>query len=168
MRVDSIFPIDEEIRRFQTSIPDSVSELSAAAVSRDELVTRFFAALESNDRAAMQELALTTAEFAYLFYPHTRYTRRPYELSPALLWFQLENSGSKGLARVLIRYGGRPLASRGYVCSAEPEIEGPNRLWSGCTVQHVADSGDTVSLSLFGGIIERDGRFKFINFANRL
>lgn len=169
VHVDSIFPIEEEIRRFRAALPDSAAALEGGAASIDELVARFLDALEARDLPALGGMAMTPAEFVYLYYPSTRFTRRPYELSPALVWFQLENYGSKGLNRALTRHGGKPLDSTGYTCPAEPEVEGENRIWSGCIVHRVdPESGDTTSLSLFGGIIERDSRFKFINYANRI
>lgn len=167
--VDSIFPIEEELRRFRAALPDPATTLEPGAQSIDELVARFLDALEAADTDALGELVITPAEFAYLHYPHTRFTRRPYEMSPALVWFQLENYGSKGLNRALARFGGRPLEHTGYDCPVDPEQEGPNRIWSGCVIRRTDPvSGDAVSLSLFGGIIEHGGRFKFINYANRL
>lgn len=168
VHVDSVFPIEEEIRRFRATLTDSVTSLEGGARSVDELVARFLDALEARDMAALGGLALTKAEFIDLYYPNTRFTKRPYELSPALVWFQLENYGYAGLNRALTRHGGRPFDRAGHTCPAEPELEGENRIWSGCLVRHVDEAGDTLSLSLFGGIIERDGRFKFINYANRL
>lgn len=166
--VDSIFPIEEEVRRFRAALPDSAVRLEGGAGSRDELVARFIAALEARDVAALDRLVITPAEFAYLYYPHTRYTAQPYEMAPALLWFQLENYGSKGLTRALARYGGRPLDAVGHACPDEPLVEERNRTWPGCVVLRTTGAGDTTGLSLFGGILERDGRFKFINYANRL
>jgi hypothetical protein len=166
--VDSVFPIEEEIRRFREAVPDPVTTLERGARSIDELVARFLDALEARDVVALGELAMTSAEFIDLYYPNTRFTKRPYELSPALVWFQLENHGSAGLNRALTRHGGRAFDRAGHTCPAEPEREGDNRIWSGCLVRHADQAGDTLSLSLFGGIIERDGRFKFINYANRL
>ncbi len=168
VHVDSIFPIEEELRRFRAVLPDSVTTLEGGAGSREELVQRFVAGLEAADIDALSGLRITPGEFAWLYYPWTRYTHRPYEMSPQLLWFQLENYGGRGLSRALTRYGERPLGMVGHICPEEPTVQGPNRLWEGCLVRRVVATGDTVSLSLFGAILERDSRYKFINFANRL
>jgi hypothetical protein len=167
VHVDSVFPIDEEVRRFRATLADSAATLSGGASSRDELVARFTDALAAGDRARLAGLALTAAEFAYLYYPYTRFTRRPYELGPGLVWFQLENYGSKGLNRAIDRYGGRPLRVVGHECGVL-EQEGPNRVWNECVVRHVRASGDTARASLFGAILERDGQYKFISYGNRL
>jgi hypothetical protein len=166
--VDSVFPIAEEIRRFRVAIPDSVDALAGAAPSRDELVVRFLTALEAGDRAALNALAITVEEFAYLYYPHTRFTRPPYELSPALVWFQVDTYGSRGLDRVMTRLGGKAIRTDGYVCPPEPEVEGENQTWNGCLVRHRDDAGRIAELSLFGPILERGGRFKFVSYANTL
>lgn len=167
VHVDSVFPAEEELRRFIAALPDSADQLTGGASSRDGLVERFIAELEAGDRDALATLAITPAEFAWLYYPHSRFSSPPYELSPALVWFQLENYGSRGLNRALERYGGRPLGVSGYTCDAAEE-QGPNRVWSGCTVRLGSAAGDTGSVSLFGAILERDGSFKFVSYGNRL
>jgi hypothetical protein len=168
VHIDSVFPIEEEIRRFRASIGAPVAALEGGAGSMGELVARFVAAVEARDMAALGELAITVEEFAYLYYPHTRFTSRPYELGPALVWFQLENYGSKGLNRALSRHGGEPLGFTGHRCAGEPAVEGQNRIWGDCIVERVREDGAAEALSLFGQVLERDGRYKFINYANRL
>lgn len=167
VHVDSVFPVEKELRRFRAALPDSTAALSGDASSRDDLVERFIAALEVGDRNALATLTITPAEFAWLYYPHSRFSSPPYELSPALVWFQLANYGSRGLNRAIERYGGRPLDVSGYACDAAEE-QGPNRVWSACTVRLGSAAGDTGSVSLFGAILERDGSFKFVSYGNRL
>jgi hypothetical protein len=168
VHVDSVFPLDEELRRFRAELPDSVASLEGGAGSVDALVAAFIAALENQDVRALGELVMTPAEFAYLYYPTTRFTSPPYTMSPSLVWFQLENYGSKGLNRALARYGGRPLRAVGHTCPDSPQQEGQNLIRHGCIIRRIDEAGDTVGTSLFGPILERDGRFKFINYANRL
>jgi hypothetical protein len=162
--VDSIFPIEEEIRRFRARVEGSADALTGGSASRDELVRRFMAALAAGERAAFDSMAISPAEFIHLYYPHTRFTRRPYEMAPGLVWFQLENYGSRGLSRALERFGGRDLNFSGYTCETLTE-EGPNRLHGGCAVQIQDHDRGSGSIPLFGQILERDGRFKFINYA---
>jgi hypothetical protein len=47
------------------------------------------------------------------------------------------------------------------------DMQGDNRVYAQCMVQRLQAVGDTISELLFGGIIERHGRFKIINFANK-
>jgi hypothetical protein len=150
------------------ALPDEPTALERGESSRDALVRRFVRALEMSDTAALLALHLTRAEFAYLYYPFTQYTRPPYELSPALLWFLIEQNSEKGLVRLLRRYGGRPLGYVGYRCEQEPQREGANRLWNACRIKRKVESGELVEERLFGSIIERDGRYKFVSYANDL
>jgi hypothetical protein len=168
VHVDSVFSLDEELRRFRAELPDSAAWLEGGADSVDALVAAFSAALENLDVPALGELVMTPAEFAYLYYPTTRFSSPPYTMSPALVWFQLENYGSKGLNRALARYGGRPLRAVDHTCPDPPQQEGENLIRHGCTIRRIDEAGDTVGTSLFGAILERDGRFKFISYANRL
>jgi hypothetical protein len=166
--VDSVFPIAEEIRRFQATLADTPVALSEGAPTLDLLVERFLGAVERADTAALRPLVLSRAEFGVLYYPHTRFTERPYELSPSLLWFQVQNGQSRGLTRLFQRLAGRDLRRHGYRCEDEPRAEGPNRVWEECRVVLEGAGADTASLRLFGTVLERDGVFKFVSLANEL
>lgn len=165
--VDSIFPIEEEIRRFRSTLEgDPPTALSGGAASRDGLVERFVTALEAADTAAFRDMLMTRGEFAYLYYPHTKFTAPPYELSPALLWFQMENGTSRGFNRMMQRMGGRPAHAQGYLCPDEALVEGPNRIWEGCVVLLRPPDGEALDFRLFGSILEHGGTFKFVSYTN--
>lgn len=165
--VDSIFPIQEELRRFRDALGgEAPTGLSGGASSRDALVDRFVTALEAADTATFQDLLLTRAEFAWLYYPHTRFTAPPYELAPGLLWFQMENGTSRGFHRMMLRMGGRPAHVAGYACPQEPLVEGPNRVWEECVLHLAPPGGEARDFRLFGSILERDGIFKFVSYTN--
>jgi hypothetical protein len=166
--VDSILPLEEEIRRFRLTLGDEPTVLSGGGSSRDALVEAFLDALEWADTATLREMTLTREEFGYLYYPETHYTERPYELSPALVWFQLENYGNRGFQRALRRFSGRALGSTGYRCKEEPLVQGENRIWTNCLIEIGEPAGGERQLSLFGAILERQGHFKFLSYANRL
>ncbi len=163
--VDSIIPIDEALRRFQADL-DPVTELSEASPSRDSLVRRFVRAVEANDSASIRSMVLTRAEFAYLYFPTTQYTSKPYEMEPALLWFLTQQNSEKGIKRMIRRFGGKELSYDRHTCEAEPTVEGANRLWQRCEVIARAIAPDGSALRLFGTILERDGQFKFISYTN--
>lgn len=74
VHIDSVFPIEEEVRRFRAALSDSATELSGGAASADALILEFMAALESRDVETLSRLAITPAEFIDLYYPHTRFT----------------------------------------------------------------------------------------------
>ncbi len=167
--VDSIFPVEEEIRRFKGQLGSTLpTELQNGAHSRAELVSEFGNALPQHDTARIRILAINAAEFIELYYPYTQYTRPPYRQSPALLWFLIQQNSEKGLGRALARFGGQALDSRSLECQ-EPRVQERNRLWD-CMVrwQTVGEAGKPDPIRLFGTILERDGRFKFLSFANDL
>ena len=164
--VDSVFPIDEEIRRFVATLDSVPAALRHGAGSRDELVQRFIRAVETRDTTELPRLVIQRDEFITFYYPHTRYTERPYELAPALLWFQMENPSSRGLNRLLERLGGRSLDFEGLSCPDEPRMEERNRIWDGCTVRVRGQDGTVAPHQLFGSILERDGTWKFLSYAN--
>lgn len=167
VHVDSILPIDEELRRFRAGM-EEVEALEGGAPSRNELVERFVLALEEADTLGLASLALNRTEFAWLYYPHTIYTSRPYELAPALVWFQQQNRSSRGFGRLLGRYGGRALHYTGYACPDDGEAFGEGRIWHGCTVHGATAEGDRVEERLFGSILELNGRYKLVSFSNEL
>ncbi len=167
--VDSVFPIEEEMRRFRATLDEEPTSLRGGAESRERLVRWFVQALERKDTLALAELVLTRAEFGVLYYPYTKYVSEPYQLSPGLLWFFIQNQSSRGITRALQRYGGRPLRYLRHRCDPEePEVQGPNRVWTECVVIRVGPEGALVEERLFGSILERQGRFKFVSFANSL
>jgi hypothetical protein len=163
--VDSIFPIDEELRRFRALLGPEPAGLSGGSGSLDALVDRFVQAVIDADTAAFADMLLTRDEFGSLYYPTTRFASRPYELAPGMVWLQIGNGTSQGLSRLLGRLAGRPLTMTGQVCPPEPRVEGLNRIWEGCTVQLDHAEG-RLDASLFGSILERGGVFKFVSYTN--
>lgn len=164
--VDSIIPMDEALTRFRVGLTEPTG-LAGGADSRDELVSSVIHALEAQDTLAFEELAVSRAEWAWLYFPTNVLSKPPYELPPALAWFQLQETNRKGVLRALRELGGHELDYRGYSCSPEPTIEGDNRTWTGCVVTlRRDDDTDRVTMKLFGAIVERDGRFAVLSYDN--
>lgn len=164
--IDSILPMAEYIRRFRTGT-DSVAEVSGGATTRDRLARDYLAALAQRDTLALAGLLVSQREFAWLVFPDHRYAEAPYTLDPAIFWGQLTNANAKGIARALQRYGGVPMVLLGLECDRDTLqlVRGPATLWGPCTVNF--KTGDsTLTRRVFGSIIERDGRAKFLSFAN--
>ena len=164
--VDSILPPGEALHRLRDALGPKPDGLTGGAPTRDELVGRFLRALAARDTAAFARMLLGPEEFAWLYYPHARYTARPYEQAPQLVWFQIRNGSSKGLGRLLARVGGAGIDPRGYTCAPAPRSEGPNRVWEDCLVVVLGPGGRILERQLFGSILERDGVFKFISYVN--
>jgi hypothetical protein len=164
--VDSIFPPEEALRRFREPLP-MVSALDGAMPSRDSLVRRFVRAIEARDTSALRSIVMTRAEFAHLYFETSPHARPPAQQPPALVWFLHTQNSVKGVSRALDRFGGRPLGFRGYTCAPAPRVEGANTVWDDCLL-HLGSGRDTTSIRLFGGVIERDGRFKLLSYSNDL
>jgi hypothetical protein len=165
--VDSALPADEELRRFRASLPH-VSMLEGAATSRDALVHEFVSALEHNDTTALIRLHVTRAEWAWLVYPFSVQAHPPYHQPPEIAWMLATAASTKGLTRLMKRRAGRSLDVVGYRCNKQPSREGENRIWRGCELRIDARaSNEPTRQRLFGAIIERAGRFKFLSYANQ-
>jgi hypothetical protein len=164
-KIDSILPMDELIRRFRSGVPE-VQRLEGGETSRDRLAQRFMAALGRADSAAVRDLLLTKAEFAWLVFPDHLYAREPYALDPDIFWLQLTQETRKGSGRMLQRYGGQPLTYLGLEGCRRDTLQirsGPDTIWSGCKVHYrVRDS--VLTRMLFGSMVQRDGRFKLLSY----
>lgn len=165
--VDSIFPIEEQLRRFRDGLP-SVEWLRNGASSRDELVRQFVRAASASDTLTLNRLLLDRAEFAYLYYPHAAISKPPYEAPPQILWGQILLASNEGLPRVLARAAGQSIDVAGVTCADSIVVEGPNRLHEKCMLTLRIGKGSAIDTRWFGTIIERDGRFKFLGYANPL
>ncbi|MDQ8155604.1 MAG: hypothetical protein P3B98_13200 [Gemmatimonadota bacterium] len=165
--IDSILPLDEEVRRFQAAAGGApVGALQGGADSREALVTRFAAAVAAGDTLALRRMAITPREFIDLVYPASPYTKPPYRQSPSLTWQQIQLPSESGLRRLMERHGGRPMRISAVQCAPAPEQQGANRLHVGCAVEFASGGATPRTGQLFGTIIERSGRFKVLSFAN--
>jgi hypothetical protein len=163
--VDSARSVDEDRRRFTSDIPVAPRKLVGGAATAKALVRRFVEALARADTSALVGMAVTRAEFAYLIYPSSPYTRPPYRQSPEITWLLLRAEHQKGLTRLLRRLGGRAGTYSGHQCDPNPVREGRNRTWRGCRVRIRLATGEPFEGRLFGAIVEREGRFKFASYA---
>lgn len=163
--IDSILPIEEQLRRVRVGLP-RVDSLAHGAESRDALVREVIRATEASDTAALNRLLLTPAEYAWIYYPAHVYSRPPYELDPRTHWMLIQGGNEKGLARLLKYRGGQSLAFRGYACEVSDAVESPLREWKQCTVRVTVD-GVRKKDVLFGSIVEWRGRYKLVSFANQ-
>jgi hypothetical protein len=164
--VDSIFPLDEALRRFRIGIPE-VSMLEGTAPSRDALIDQFVGAIERRDTAAFRQMVLSRAEFAWLYYPTSTFSREPFYQMPQLTWFLNIQDSQKGITRVMERLGGADLRFSGYECPDAARTDGGLAFWDGCLVKF-DDRGVRKRMRLFGSIVELGGRYKFYSYANDL
>jgi hypothetical protein len=165
--IDSFVPRDEALRRFRQGLAP-VDGLTHGLQSRDALVHAFVRALESRDSAALRRLVLSRAEFAYLYYPSAPQGLPPYDLNADLMWFTLSVQSAQGMHRALDERGGQALHIAGLRCAEKPDSQGENVVWGPCALRRVRAPADTIDERLFGPIVERRGRYKFLTYANKL
>jgi hypothetical protein len=165
--VDSFVPREVALEQFREG-GTRVTELAHAEKTRDALIRAFVHALERRDTAGFRRLIVSRDEFAWLYYPTSAQGLPPYSLNPDLMWFMLVEQGNQGLRRALNRLGGKHLAYVGYHCEGTALSEGENTLWGPCLVRLEQAPGDTAEVRLFGPILQRGGRFKFLSYSNKL
>ncbi len=161
--VDSLHAPEEQLRRFRATAPGPVTALADGAITRDALVSAWARAVAERDTARLRRLHLSRGEFAWLYYPSSEFSAPPYRQDPALLWFRLSAGSEKGLGRVLARHGGAGFRLEGYRCPGPPRVQGENRLWQDCVVRF-REGDAVVERRLFGVIVERGGRYKFLGY----
>lgn len=167
VHVDSILPIPVLLERYRADIPQ-VDTLSFASASREALVKRFADALAAGDSTELRAMAMTAAEFAWLYYPASEFTSPPYELAPEHVHMLIDQNSQKGFIRMIRRSVGASMEYAGHDCPDEPRIREHNRFWERCNVHLRNPDGSVDSLRLFGGIWELDGSWKLVSFANEL
>lgn len=166
--IDSVLPVEEELRRFRAAIGGApITELQHASESREALVRRFVRDLNAGDTTDLARAALSPREFADLLYSSSPNAHPPYRQSPAFVWMQIGGKSASGLTRALKRRAGQGLAYAGHECNSVPEVQGANRLWLACALRLVSPAGDTTVERLFGTIVQRADRFKFVSYANQ-
>ena len=165
--VDTLHSSEESLRRFRAGL-SPVESLIPAFDSKESVARAFVVAIAVNDLPAIRRTLMSSAEFAWLYYPDNPISRPPYELPAGIAWFELEGNSLAGVRRARATFGGRAVVYRGLDCAGVPVVQGANRLWNRCTVllEH-KNKSDTV-VRLFGTILERHGRFKLVTAANDL
>jgi hypothetical protein len=166
--IDSAFPIAEQLRRFRTTITTRPESLQHASATVDALVRRWVTAVAGRDTVTTRTLLIDRAEFAELVYEQLRISKPPYEMAPALLWFQITESSEEGIRRAFDRLGGRRVTVRSLRCPTPVDTQGVLRMHDGCLLRLRVDGDTLPEERYFGNIVERDGRLKFLGFSNRL
>jgi hypothetical protein len=162
--VDSAITPEESLRRFKQGLTEPTA-LAGGYRTREALVRAFFRAVESSDTTALRRMLVTPAEFAWYYYPNAPVSKVPYELPAALAWFQIQGESNKGITKLFNDWGGKPLGYVSHTCT--PREEGPNRIHAYC-VETVKQDGKIGQAKLFGLILEVNGSFKFLSYANAL
>lgn len=165
--VDSAVPNEVALARFQEGLTEP-TRLSGGVASREELLKTYLHSLSQRDTTTLVRLAMTRAEFGWLYYPTNPQSQPPYDLDPQLMWFLQLGNSDNGLREALNTYGGLPLTYLSQRCDADSSVQGTNVLWGPCWIRFVNGPADTVEERLVSLIIRRDGMFKIVSYANKL
>jgi hypothetical protein len=163
--VDSVFPMEVMLSRFRDGVPEPEA-LTGGTESAESLMEQVVGSLQARDTASFQALSIDLPVFAWLYFPTSVTARPPYELPPGMAWLQLQEENRKGLFRALRELGGRRLDYVGHQCAEAPVLEGENRIWTHCLLTLRIDDGKARPVRLFSSILERDGRFVVLSWAN--
>jgi hypothetical protein len=164
---DSVIPRDVALARFRAGLAEP-GNLSGGLGSRDSVLAAYLHALAQQDTATLVRLAMTKAEFAWLYYPTNPQSLPPYDLDPDLMWFLQVGNSNNGLRKALNTYGGHPLRYVGSRCDGDSSVQGANVLWGPCWIRFAPGSADTVEDRLVSLLIGRNGQFKIVSYANKL
>ncbi len=166
--IDSIFPPEEELRRFRAAVGGTpASAFAGGSGSLDSLIHRFVTALSAGDTLALRSMAVGAREFGDIYYPESPYSHAPYRQSPSLAWRLIQDPSDKGLRRLLERYSGKPLVYVSHSCDPKVAHEGRTTRYAGCLVRLIEPAGITVTRRYFGSIVETRGQFKFLSYSNQ-
>jgi hypothetical protein len=166
-RANVVLSREEALRRFQLALAP-VAQLESPHTSPDSLMSAFVKALGDRDTAALASMAVSPAEFGYLYYPTSPQGLPPYDLEPALMWHLLWQRSEQGIRRVLARYGGQRLQLLSHDCGRQSSREGGNTVVGPCVLKLRDSEGHPLSLGFPSQVIERGGRYKILSYANKL
>lgn len=156
-----------QLAEFRAGLPE-VKELEHGASSLDSLAASIITALVKQDRARLDQLALSRQEFAWLYYPSSPQGKAPYDLDPSTMWFTTEAQSGKGLGRAMERLNGKAEVFERITCEGPVSIEGENRLHGPCTIKLGGAKDVAGEGRLFGLVLERHGQWKVLSYVNRL
>jgi hypothetical protein len=163
--VDSALAPGEALRRFRVGVAE-VDAFDGGAPSLDSLVALFAAGALNSDRAALERLAVTKAEYAWIIFPLLPLGAPPYNQPPDVAWMLQQSESRTGLTRLLDQQKRGVIRIRGYQCVGGPTTYGLLRAWPKCITHRIDDSGAAHDARLFGSVVEYRGRFKILSFAN--
>lgn len=163
--VDSALGPAEALRRFRVGVAQ-VDHFEGGAPSLDSLVALFAAGALGSDRIALEKLAVTRAEYAWIIFPLLPLGAPPYSQPPDVAWMLQQSESASGLTRLLDQKRHGVIRIRGYQCAGKPLTYALMRAFQHCVVHRVDERGATKDARLFGAVVEYRGRFKILSFAN--
>jgi hypothetical protein len=161
--VDSVIPREEALRRFREGLPE-VPRFEGGAPSRDALLREVAAAIAARDTTRLQALAISRAEYAWLYYPTATQGLPPYDLAPALYWFTIDTRNHRALGQLLEGSAPGPRFVSAD-CGTTATTEGANRVWGPCTFSLAPATGWAVKVRYLSLVVEREGTWKVLQYS---
>lgn len=167
--VDSIFPPDEALRRFQATVQGAApTGLTGGAADSVTLLKRYWTALLAKDTLAIRLLVVSHAEFAYLFFPES--VAFASGMQPSAAWILYESSTGRGLTRAFGAAQGVDATTAqnvSTICRDRQSEEGRSLVYGPCgVVLRRGTQRDTLWIA--STLIRRDGVHKFLGLDSPL
>jgi len=133
--------------------------------SIDEVGRAFVAALAAHDRAALEKLTPSYAEYSTLLYPDFVKAGEPLIGSMGLQWAwdNLAHASYKDLNRLMDELGGEKLTFES-ITTANDQPRGAASIYPKVLVKAKDESGKTVEIRAMFAIVARDGAFKVLRY----
>ncbi len=138
--------------------------LADGAGSPEELARRFLDALARNEIEDVRRLAMTEEEFRTRVYPELPVSDPARNASSEFVWNMLHIRSESNLHSVMRQSGGRTLALEDIRFRGESEAYDTFRVHRESMLVLTDDAGERQTASLFGSVLEMDGRFKIFSF----
>jgi hypothetical protein len=166
--VDSILPPDRALARFRGQSPAPAGDsLAGGATSVRALMDTYVRALRSRDTLTIATLALTRAEFAWLYFDGSPDQKSG--MMPQTVWDLLESRGNSGLGRATSRIAGMgEVRLTKVTCGPDRMSAGVGRIEGPCAVTIAPATGAAVTLPLARYVFTYRGRMKLVSFTNDL
>lgn len=132
--------------------------------SREAVGAAVLEALARADRAALQALAVTEAEFRDHVWPQLPAARPERNLPLSYVWGGLHQKSEQHLTETLARHGGRRYEQLSVKAAGQTTAYKGHLIHRDTIVTVRDDQGVTRELRLFGSTIEKGGRWKVFSY----
>ena len=142
----------------------SPSPLGHTFASPDALAEAMLTALAEGNSAGLEALPLSELEFRTVVWPELPSSRPERGLPFDYVWGDLHQKSTNARLRLIDRHGGRHYDLLGVEFDGETTTYETYRVHRETVLTVRDETGEEVTLALFGSILERDGAFKLFSY----
>jgi hypothetical protein len=139
-----------------------LGQSSDGTESPEALVKQVFAALERKDSTALQQLAISQADFEKFVWPNI--TARPEGTNADKFYKMYSTSSRIGMEDYLKQYGARKVEVLRVTLNPPSKQTKSYRLLPGAQISLRDDTGQEKTITMLGSVLERDGRYKVATY----